>query len=152
MSVQDIDKGYARIMRELRRAQTREVAVGVLTGTNSDGTSIAEYATYNEFGTDRIPARPANGIAFDENRASIAADFDRQVGAILEGRQTADGALTRIGMEHAGRVQQVITGRNILPALAPSTVAAKKGSTKTLVDTSAYANSIQIALRARSRR
>jgi hypothetical protein len=54
-------------------------------------------------------------------------------------------------MKHAQRVQKVITDRNILPSLAPSTIAAKKGSTKTLVDTGAYANAIQIALRARSR-
>jgi hypothetical protein len=152
VSVQDIDKGYAAIMRELKRAQRREVAVGVLTGSvDAEGTSIAEYATYNEFGTGRIPSRPALGITFDESKAVITQDFHREVRAILDRGQTADGALTKIGLKHAQRIQSTITNRNILPALAPSTVKAKKGSTKTLVDTGAFANAIQIAVRGRSR-
>lgn len=151
MAVTDRDLGWKAIKREVERAQRREVAVGILQGsTDSEGTSIAEYATYNEFGTGDVPSRPFMAMSFDENVAAINSDFQRQSKRLVAGEVTADQALTIIGQKHAGRVQNTITGRNILPALAPSTVAAKKGSTKTLVDTGAMANAVQIEIRGRT--
>lgn len=144
-----IDKGWGTIKRELEKARSKEVVVGVLEGSVNDGVSIAEYATYNEFGSDdgKLPARPANAMAFDENRAAIDADFTREGKRMMQGRQSAVGALTVIGQKHADRIKNVITQRDILPKLADSTVAAKKGSTKTLVDTGAYAAAVQIEIR-----
>lgn len=151
MAVTDRDLGWKAIKREVERAQRREVAVGILQGsTDSEGASIAEYATYNEFGTEDVPSRPFMAISFDENVAAINSDFNRQSKRLVAGEVTADQALTIIGQKHAGRVQNTITGRNILPALAPSTIAAKKGSTKTLVDTGAMTNAVQIELRGRT--
>ena len=151
MAVTDRDLGWKAIKREVERAQRREVAVGILQGSNdSEGASIAEYATYNEFGTEDVPSRPFMAMSFDENVAAINSDFNRQSKRLVTGEVTAEQALTIIGQKHAGRVQNVITGRDILPALAPSTIAAKKGSTKTLVDTGAMANAVQIEVRGRT--
>ena len=151
MAVTDRDLGWKAIKREVERAQRREVAVGILQGSSdSEGASIAEYATYNEFGTEDVPSRPFMAMSFDENVAAINSDFDRQSKRLVTGQVTADQALTIIGQKHAGRVQNTITGRNILPALAPSTIAAKKGSTKTLVDTGAMTNAVQIEVRGRT--
>ena len=151
MAVTDRDLGWEAIKREVERAQRREVAVGILQGSNdSEGASIAEYATYNEFGTQDVPSRPFMAMSFDENVAAINSDFQRQSKRLVAGEVTAEQALTIIGMKHAGRVQNTITGRNIPPALAPSTVAAKKGSTKTLVDTGAMVNAVQIEIRGRT--
>lgn len=151
MAVTDRDLGWKAIKREVERAQHREVAVGILQGsTDSEGTSIAEYATYNEFGTEDVPSRPFMAMSFDENVAAINSDFNRQSKRLVAGEVTAEQALTIIGQKHAGRVQNTITGRNILPALAPSTIAAKKGSTKTLVDTGAMTNAVQIEVRDRT--
>lgn len=151
MAVTDRDLGWKAIKREVERAQRREVAVGILQGSNdSEGASIAEYATYNEFGTEDVPSRPFMAMSFDENVAAINSDFQRQSKRLVTGEVTAEQALTIIGQKHAGRVQNTITGRNILPALAPSTIAAKKGSTKTLVDTGAMTNAVQIELRGRT--
>lgn len=151
MAVTDRDLGWKAIKREVERAQRREVAVGILQGSNdSEGTSIAEYATYNEFGTEDVPSRPFMAMSFDENVAAINSDFQRQSKRLVTGEVTAEQALTIIGQKHAGRVQNVITGRDILPALAPGTIAAKKGSTKTLVDTGAMANAVQIEIRGRT--
>lgn len=151
MTVTDRDLGWKAIKREVERAQRREVAVGILQGSNdSEGTSIAEYATYNEFGTEDVPSRPFMAMSFDENVAAINSDFQRQSKRLVTGEVTAEQALTIIGQKHAGRVQNVITGRDILPALAPSTIAAKKGSTKTLVDTGAMVNAVQIEIRGRT--
>lgn len=149
MTVRDVDRGWKAIQRELKRASGREVAVGILEGSQNEGESIAEYAAHNEFGTENAPARPFMAMSFDENRAAIAKDFDQQTNRLVTGRVSADGALTTIGMKHAGRVQTTITGRDILPRLAESTVQAKKGSTKTLVDTGAMTNAVQIELRTR---
>ena len=148
-AVKDIDRGWNNIVRELEKAKGMEVAVGILEGSQNEGTSIAEYASYNEFGTDDVPSRPFMATSFDENVAEIDADFKRQAGAMVEGKRTANQALTVIGQKHAGRIQTTITGRNFLPRLAPSTIAAKKGSTKTLVDTGAMANAVQISIRGR---
>ena len=151
MAVTDRDLGWKAIKREVERAQRREVAVGILQGSNdSEGASIAEYATYNEFGTGDVPSRPFMAMSFDENVAAINSDFQRQSKRLVTGEVTAEQALTIIGQKHAGRIQNTITGRNILPALAPSTIAAKKGSTKTLVDTGAMANAVQIEIRGRT--
>ena len=151
MAVTDRDLGWKAIKRELERAKGREVAVGILQGSvDSEGASIAEYATYNEFGTDDVPSRPFMAMSFDENVAAINSDFQRQSKRLVTGEVTAEQALTIIGQKHAGRVQNTITGRNILPALAPSTIAAKNGSTKTLVDTGAMANAVQIEVRGRT--
>jgi hypothetical protein len=150
MAVIDRDLGWKAIKRELERAQGREVAVGILQGSvDSEGASIAEYATYNEFGTDDVPSRPFMAMSFDENKADIEADFNRQGKAMVEGKRTADEALTIIGQKHAARVQNTITGRDITPKLADSTIKAKKGSTKTLVDTGAMTNAVQIEVRGR---
>lgn len=149
-AVKDVDKGWNKIRGELERARGREVVVGILEGSKSEGESIAEYAAHNEFGTEDIPDRPFMRTAFDENVTNIDKDFQRQAKLMTAGTQTANGALTTIGMKHAGRVQTVITGRNFLPKLADSTVRAKKGSTKTLVDSGAMVNAVTIQLRGRT--
>lgn len=150
-NVKDIDKGWNRIIREMKKAQRTEVAVGILEGSQSDGVSIAEYATANEFGTDNIPSRPFMATAFDENLPKINADFKKQGELMAQGHRTANAALTVIGQKHAGRIQNTITGRDFLPRLSPVTVKAKKGSEKTLVDTGAMVNAVQISIRGRTK-
>lgn len=149
-SVREIDHGWRRIRRELERIQRLEVAVGILEGSNNEGVSIAEYAAFNEFGTHDIPSRPFMAPAFDENVAKIEDDFKKQYRQITSGARDSNGALTVVGQKHASRIQNVITGRNILPRLAPATVQAKRGSTKTLVDTGAMVNAVHIEIRGRS--
>ena len=151
-NTQIIDRGWNAIRRELERASTLEVAVGILEGSkNGDGLSIAEYAAVNEYGNDRTPSRPFMRTAFDENVAKITQDMQRQFVAVTSGQSTARQALTVVGMRHAQRTQKTITGRDFLPKLAQSTIEAKKGSTKTLVDTGAMVNAVTIAVRGRTR-
>jgi len=152
MPVIDRDRGWKKIKQEMAAVSRLEVAVGILSGSkNSLNASIAEYAAHNEFGTQRIPSRPFMAISVDENRPQIDSDFARQAKAITGGTRTAYQALTIIGQKHKERIQTTITGRDILPKLADSTVAAKKGSTKTLVDTGALVNSVQIEIRGRGK-
>jgi hypothetical protein len=146
-----IDRGLERIKAEMLRASRREVAVGILQGSQNDGVAIAEYAAHNEYGTDKIPARPFMSMTFDESIGAINSDFDKQTRAIVTGKRTADQALTVIGQKHADRVKNMISDRDILPKLAESTVKRKKNnSTKTLVDTGAMLNAVQISVRDRT--
>lgn len=150
-STKVIDRGWERIKRELARANRREVAVGVLEGSkNGEGASIAEYGAANEYGTEHIPSRPFMRAAFDENVADITRDMQRQYGAVIRGERTADGALTVIGQKQADRTKNTITGRDFLPRLSQATID-RKGSTKTLVDTGAMVNAVQISVRGRTR-
>jgi len=137
MSVQDRDLGMKRI-----------VAVGIQHGTTSDGASVAEYATYNEFGTETIPSRPFMATSFDESRALIIGDMDKEFNAMLNGK-SAHNALLTIGLKHAQRIKNVISKRNFLPKLSARTIRAK-WSTKTLVDTGALINGIRPDVRGRT--
>ena len=149
MTVQDIDRGWQAIKREVEKAQGQIVAVGILSGASNDGVGIAEYATYNEYGTKNTPSRPFMAMSFDEGRADIDADFKQQGDKLVTGKTTAAAALTIIGQKHVTRIKKTITGRNIPPPLSPKTVARKKGSSKTLVDTGAMVNAVQIELRSK---
>jgi len=147
----DRDLGWKAIKREMLKAKTLEVAVGILEGSkNGEGFSIAEYAAVNEYGNDQTPERPFMRTAFDESKSKISQDMNRQGERMAFGQATARDALTIIGQRHASRIQNVITGRNFLPRLSPQTVKAKKGSEKTLVDSSAMVNAVQISVRDRT--
>jgi hypothetical protein len=108
--------------------------------------NFASWATIDAYEIN-IPERPFMRTTFDESKAEITADMDQQYARLTTGKATAHQALTIIGQKHADRTKRVITDRDFLPKLADSTIAAKKGSTKTLVDTGALKNAIQISVR-----
>lgn len=146
------DLGWKHIKAEMIKAHNLEVAVGVLEGPkNGEGASIAEYGAYNEYGTKDIPSRPFMATSFDESRAQIDADFNRAAKSMAKGEKGANQTLLEIGLKHANRIKNTITKRNFLPRLSDGTVKAKKGSTKTLVDSGALVNSIAPEVRKRSR-
>jgi hypothetical protein len=146
-NVKDIDRGLNNILAELEKANKLEVVVGILSDARNDGESIAAYAQANEFGTSKIPARPFMGTTIDENSQAIKTVIDKQYQNIVEGRKTTTQSLTYVGEWVKSKIQNTIKNRDFLPALKPSTVAAKKGSTKTLVDTGALINAVQIDIR-----
>lgn len=130
-------------MREMQDADRAFVTVGIHEGERSmEGTNIAEYATYNEYGTGNIPSRPFMRTAFDENVAVIQRDMARAVDTAKKGGSVYN-ELSVVGMKHQQRIQRTIKGRDFLPKLADSTIRAKKGSTKTLIDSGAMVNSIK---------
>lgn len=143
-----IDHGFNAILRELQKVDKLDVAIGVQENANANGQTIAEYAAYNEFGTNKIPSRPFMRIAFDRNRSEIDADFDRVGGQILTGQYSAQQALTVLGIKQTDRIKNTISGQNIPPPLSAYTVA-QKGDSKTLVDTGAMINSITFVLKQR---
>ena len=139
--ITDRDLGMAKIMAEFKSTDRMVLTVGVQKGEiNEDGTSVAEYAACNEYGTDKIPQRSFMGTAFDEQRESYVRYMKRAINSVEH--QSFAKAVYLLGLNAQKDIQSVISKRNILPRLADSTVKAKKGSTKTLVDTGALVNSI----------
>lgn len=147
-STKIVDKGWNRIRRELRRAAVQEVVVGIQQGEMNDGQAIAEYAAYNEFGTENIPERSFMRSTFDENLSGIKQDMDRRYSQVVEGKLTVDKALGLIGLRHQDQIKDKI-GSNLPPPNAPATIEAK-GSSKTLIDTGAMKNSVHYLVRGKS--
>ena len=144
--VMDKDLSMRKIMAEFKNAHKAELVVGVLEGSkNAEGFNIAEYATANEFGTDKIPSRPFMRTAFDENKPGYIRYMEKIVKQM--GQEAFAKMVTTLGLKAKEDIEKTITGRDFLPKLADSTIKAKKNSTKTLVDSGALAGSIRHLIR-----
>lgn len=130
----DRDLGWKDIMHGFRRLNGKTIKAGVLEGAGSEanGASIAEVATYNEYGTSRIPSRPFIAIATDESKG-WQSEVKKQVGGITSSADV-NGALNTIGEQMKKNIKNVIGDRSKLKPNAPSTIA-KKGFDAPLIDT-----------------
>ena len=136
MAVVDRDLGFSRIVSDIRKLDGRTVCAGILrdAGTNKEGIPIVEYATYNEYGTSRIPSRPFIRIASDENRDVWLGIAKKGVGRIIDGTSSADGCCEDIGQRMKDDIKKVIGDKSKLAPNAPSTIR-RKGHDKPLIDT-----------------
>ena len=137
--MKDIDKGFKNFAKLLDNLAKVKIEAGVFSdvGTNpKSGESIAEYAFYNEYGTEHIPARPFMSLTADsrgEHWTKLMTDcFDK---ALETEGNNIDYDLGRIGERITGDIRETISS-NISPANAESTVKRKKSS-RTLIDTGA---------------
>lgn len=147
MSVRDRDRGWDDIKREVKRLRGKKVRVGVLSeaasatmGTDASA-NLAEYATYNEFGTKHIPERSFMRSTFDENRSEYERAVKRGVKTIGAGIFTAETLCNQLGV----RMQADIEGKiqsHPPPPNAPSTIAQKGEGKGTLIDSSNLVTSI----------
>ena len=96
------------------------------------GLSIAQIAAQNEFGTDRIPARPFMSTSFDENRSKISRAIQGEYAKIIAGDSTVKKSLNLIGLYMTDLIQTKIRAIHY-PPNSPRTIAAKKSS-KPLID------------------
>lgn len=136
--VQDIDRGYKKIVKELGKVKNAPyVKIGVLSsaGEYEKGghASLADVATWNEFGTTRSPSRPFMAQTFDENQEETKAFIEKEQGRVLDGKQTEAQALARIGVFYEGKTKQTFVKGEFAPN-APYTIE-RKGSSRPLIDT-----------------
>lgn len=144
-NVKDIDRGLKRFVREVQNARGATVEIGIHENKFNDGLSIAEYAAYNEYGTENIPERSFMRSTFDEKLASINSETQRLYKQVQDGKITVHKALGLLGMRHKADIQLKISS-NIQPANAPATIE-RKGSSKTLIDTGAMRQSIDYVVK-----
>jgi len=143
-----------RIARELADPSgPRWVAAGVFGGaTDEDGTSVSEYAAYNEFGTSEIPKRPFLRPTLADNTEKYASILKGALhGLASSGSAEPVGmALTAVGREMETDVIEKIKS-SVPPPNAPATQARKAarpggGYSGTLFDTGTMLGSVSYQL------
>ena len=142
-NVKIVDKGYERIRRQIERSKTAFVSCGLHQDAGmNDGVHIAEYAAYNEYGTENIPSRPFMATTFDQKRGDIEQEIKKEYDSVLQGQATTYDALRRIGSKYSEMIKTTIETVDFLPKLADSTIKAKKGSARTLIDSGQMRKSV----------
>lgn len=145
--LRDIDRGWKKIKHELGNMRGSYVQIGVLSSSPDyiDGTSMAEVAFWNEFGTKRIPERPFIKTTADERAGTYKAFMEQQVVKIFQNRSTVKTSLNKAGVLAQGHVRKKI--RDIsTPPNAPITIKIK-GSSNPLIDTGLLLRSIDYEVR-----
>ena len=134
--VKDTDKGWKRITRKIKALNGKIVSAGIHTdaGTEKNGVSIAQVATYNEFGTERIPARPFIRLSFENHKKEWGDEAETQLTAMIKSGKTASGALNAVGRHMKKDIVSIIGDTSQLRHNAPSTIA-RKGFDKPLYET-----------------
>lgn len=131
------------LMPELSGVKDVTLKVGVMDGaTNKDGESVAFYASKNEFGTTRIPKRPALRTTLDNGAQKYVNFIASQ---LKGGGRSLPDIMTILGARIQGDIVIAISNWQN-PPNAPSTVARKlklyNVGNKPLYMTGAYAKSI----------
>lgn len=145
------DLGFAKIIKELEAAGQSYTTVGVHADaephTSDDGTVEAVLvASANEFGakaddgTELVPERSFMRTTMDEQRSAIADLQERVINRVVAGKGTAEQGLGLIGQYAEAKVKAKIAS-GVPPPNAPATIA-KKGSSKTLIDSGQMRQSI----------
>jgi hypothetical protein len=141
--VKVIDHGLDRIIAETMGLAAAGVKFGIQSGSGShEGTDLLDIAIYNEYGTERIPARPFMRDFANKNNEVLGTAMERQAEKIMKG-MPIHTAMMQLG-EFAQKHQKAHIVRAFLWAKpnAPSTIK-QKGSSKPLVDTGALANAVR---------
>lgn len=143
------DKKWRKLKAEIPRVRGAMVTVGVQSdaGASQDGTPIAAYAAYNEFGTGGggwggpIPARPFMGSTFDERRGAWGKGADIAIDRALTGLQSFETGLKQLGELAQRDIQDKILALDRPPNSAVTVEL--KGSSNPLIDTGAMRQSIR---------
>ncbi|RKK03301.1 hypothetical protein EBE87_25855 [Pseudoroseomonas wenyumeiae] len=139
-----IDRGWGRLVRDIKAMQQAEVKVGVRAGPkDGDGMEVLQYAAHNEFGTEHIPARPFMRHTADTAASRTASLTGRLGVAVIAGRLSVPDALKSLGAFYKDRIQNTIRhSSSWAEPNDPKTIAQKKGSTTPLVDHAVLVNTI----------
>lgn len=152
-TIKDNDKLYKKIVTNVEKIKSDEPYVKIgfpeeksesKTGTNL---TVAQVATFHEFGTEHIPERSFIRSTVAENRADINSFIENLKPSILNGASLK--ALSILGEYVQNLIKKKIqTGGDWAP-LKASTIRAK-GSSKPLIDTGQMLNSIRYVVKGKS--
>ena len=152
-----IDKGWNRIVAELKKAANSFTKVGLPqegelkggTRTGSGREPLVEFSqlvtvgAVHEFGAPsrNIPERPFLRTSFDESKGQINLMIEKEYDRILRGSADVAQSLGRVGVFLKGKIQKKIVDIKS-PPNAPKTIE-RKGSSNPLIDTGQLRQSIQ---------
>ena len=130
----DRDLGFNRIMRDLQKLDGMEVVAGMLkdSGKASNGASYVDIATWNEYGTRRIPSRPIIRISAATNKQAWTKIAQQCINDVIDGDSPTEAAQV-VGHRMVEDIRKVFGDTSKLKANAPSTLK-KKGRNEPLVD------------------
>lgn len=132
--------GIDKLKKDLQDLKEAEITVGYqgVSGAKmhpeSEGASVAQVASYMEFGTKTIPARPFLRTALKQNKSEIKQAVRKALSDIIDQRADLDTAVSNIGEAAVEAIRTTIDNASSWAApLAASTVKAK-GSSSPLID------------------
>jgi hypothetical protein len=102
--------------------------------------TLGQVAVANEFGTDQIPERSFLRSTADKKAKVWADQTEKYRKQVMEGHMTPEQALGLLGLKIETDTKTTIRS-NVPPPNSPATVA-RKGSSKTLIDTGQLLNAI----------
>ena len=142
-------KNLDKIEKELDYLRKHEVIVGFVSDEADkkvDGVPIWLYASYNEFGTSTIPARPFFRSAINKNRKEIISEMKGFFAKVGTGKMTGEQALKGIGLIVQGMIQESIKNGS-WQANVPGTIKAKKGIGQPLIETGSMLRAVSFEIR-----
>lgn len=144
VKIVDDKRAWDRLVRELEATGDKEVVVGIQQGATNDGLLVAEYATWNEFGTRTIPSRPFMRSYFDSSIDDLTRFSTRGIAMVISGRGTLNQFFNSAGERMVSGVKKNIIHGTWAPN-SPVTIALK-GSDKPLFDTGTMYKSVTFAI------
>jgi hypothetical protein len=146
------DYGYQEALRQIDFVKRNKPFVKVgLQGeegasphpNNPEGqrTTLAEVATFNEFGTERIPERSFIRSTMDENRRKLLMENIKLFFQMAAGKMNTERALGILGKKITSLIKRKITTLTT-PPNAPITIL-RKGSGNPLIDTGFMRQSVR---------
>lgn len=154
--VEEIDHGWERIQKELKKLNGSYTAVGFFGSGGTPEDDLAARAAVNELGATikvtkkmkfyflykfgvmlkkavlKIPKRPFMKQTYEKNKNKINGQLDKEYDNIIIGKYTSKQALSRIGEWWTGLTKLTIRTATF-KRNAPLTIK-QKGSTRPLVD------------------
>ena len=146
-----IDRGWNKIMRELKLVGNSYVKVGVQQGEEhkpsskgskpKDTTDMVKIAVTNEFGSVGVPERSFLRSTTDEQQRNLGIMKAEAIRKITTGRTSVKRELKTIGLHLEGEVKKKI--KNLRTPPNSLATIARKGSSNPLIDTNQLRDSIK---------
>jgi hypothetical protein len=143
VAFKDKDMGWKEIELNIKQLKGRKVKIGIMGNESVEGTSVVDYAIYNEFGTRNIPSRPFMATTADRYRDATVKVAEAMVGNVIDRKYNVDTMLARLGAWYQAKVQQTIRdAKEWAVPNNPETIKAK-GSSSPLIDTGRMVGSVR---------
>lgn len=140
----DRDRGFAKLVQTL--GEMGAITIGVqgeesITKHPNSELTVGEIAAIHELGLG-VPRRSWLRDWIDKNQDRLMRETNAALQEVIKGRISRNQALIKLGFAWTREVRNQIWDGKITPPLAPSTIAAKGGERRPLLDSGTLANSI----------
>lgn len=172
-SVRVIDHGWAEIRRAAQKIDGAGVKVGIRAGqstgaeqaldiakwqasgtrvkrrgpTAASSVAVVDYAIFNEFGTEHIPARPFMRRTADTQENALRAYTQRLIPGLLGGRRTVEDTLMAVGLWYQSAMRRTIRQSPSWARPNSEATIENKGSSVPLIDHGVLINSIDFEIK-----